>query len=196
MHGGMHRWERLAKANVLGNCLITYFFYKISLPVPLQPRWIESVEHTLQTRLRERADQVQSRPFEPANGFEDFFAFRLWPNIRPNDTAHFFHVQRLGKRWTRRNGHKGKEAIQIVRSRRNYIAIPLHYIRAFAQFIQHRPGINRIDWMQLECKSCYDPEVPASTAKRPKQIGILFGIRFYEFAVGQHHVGRKEIINA
>ena len=42
----------------------------------------------------------------------------------------------------------------------------------------------------------YDAEIAATTAKRPKQIGIFIGIRFYKFAVCQHHVGREEIINA
>src|SRR5947208_3111327 len=50
--------------------------------------------------------------------------------------------------------------------------------------------------MQLKCKRGYDPEISAAAPKRPEQIGILIGIRFYKFAVRQHHVGREEIIDA
>ena len=50
--------------------------------------------------------------------------------------------------------------------------------------------------MQLKCKRGYDPEIAAAAPKRPEQIGILIGIRFYKFAIRQHHIGREEIINA
>ena len=47
VHGGMHRREGFAKPNVLRNRFIAQLVNKIGAPVPLQPRRIKRIEHTL-----------------------------------------------------------------------------------------------------------------------------------------------------
>ena len=50
--------------------------------------------------------------------------------------------------------------------------------------------------MQPEREGCDDAKIAAAAAKRPEQIGIFVGARFYKFAVGQDHIDRKQIIDA
>ena len=50
--------------------------------------------------------------------------------------------------------------------------------------------------MQLERKRRDDAEIAAAAAKRPEQIRIFVGIRFYKFAVRQNDVSREQIIDA
>src|SRR5436190_12587449 len=50
--------------------------------------------------------------------------------------------------------------------------------------------------MQPEREGCDDAKIAAAAAKRPEQIGIFVGARFYKFAVGQDHIDREQIIDA
>ena len=170
--------------------------YEIGAPIPLQTRRIKRIEHALQRRLRQRPDKIQRRLFEGPDRLECFFCFLLWPGICPDDAAHFFHVQMFGERRSRRDGEKREEAIQIIGRRRDQIAIPFHHVGCFAQLVQHRAGIERVDRMQLERKRGDDAKIAAAAAKRPEQIGIFVGIGFYKFAVRQYDIGREQIIDA
>src|SRR4029453_15573844 len=102
----------------------------------------------------------------------------------------------FGERRCRRHSKKGEEAIQIVRSGGNQIAIPFHDIGCFAQFIEHWTAIEDVDRMQLERKRGYDAEVSAAATNGPEQIGILIGICLYEYAVRQYNVGGEQIVDA
>src|SRR5207253_10293461 len=121
---------------------------------------------------------------ERADGRECFFGLLLRPGICPNYTAHLFHVQTFWEWFHGRNGEKGKKAIQIIGRCRDQVPVPFYHVGRFAQLEQHWAAVDHIDGMKLEGKRSYDAEISAATAKRPKQIGILIGIRFYKFAVG------------
>src|SRR5438034_10159671 len=106
MHRGVHRWKRAAETNMLSDRLIIYFVYKIGTPIPLQTRGIQRVEHTLQSRLRQRTYKIERSLLESADGLERFLGFALRAGIGPNDAAHFFHVQMFRERRCRRHGEK------------------------------------------------------------------------------------------
>ena len=196
VHGGMHRRKRFAEANVLRNCVVVDLIHEIGAPVPLQTRRIKGVEHALQGWVWQRTHKIQRGLFECPDWFECFFRFLQWPGVCPDDSAHFFHVQMFGEWRSRRHGKKGEEAIQIIGRRRDQIAIPFHHVSRLAQFIEHRARIKRVDRMQPEREGCDDAKIAAAAAKRPEQIGIFVGARFYKFAVGQDHIDREQIIDA
>jgi len=54
----------------------------------------------------------------------------------------------------------------------------------------------RVDRMQPEREGCDDAKIAAAAAKRPEQIRIFVGARFYKFAVGQDQIGREQIVDA
>ena len=95
----------------------------------------------------------------------------------------------FGERRCGWHGEKSEEAIQIVGSRGNQIAIPFHHVCGFAQLIEHWAAVDHIDRMQPERKRSYDSEVSTTTTNRPEQIGVLVGICSDKFAVRKHHVG-------
>src|SRR6266568_2735132 len=105
MHGGMHRWKRLTKANVRRDRFVAQVIHKIGTPIPLQTRRIQSVEHALQSGLRQRTYKIEGGLLKSTDGPKCFFGFRLRPSIGPNDTAHFLHVKMFGER---RGGWNGK----------------------------------------------------------------------------------------
>src|SRR4029079_2871600 len=126
---------------------VAYFVYEIGAPVPLQTRRINWIEHTLQCRLRQRSHESERGLLECPNRLECFFCFFLWPGVCPNNSAHFFHVQIFGKRWSWRDGKKCDEAVQIIGCRRSQSAIPLQHVGCLAQLVKHRAGIERVDGM-------------------------------------------------
>src|SRR5438132_4155941 len=146
--------------------------------------------------MRNRTYKIERWFLESAYRLENFFCFLLRSGVRPDHAAHFFHVQMFGKRRSRRHSEKCKEAIQIIGSRRNKLAIPFHDIRCFAQLIEHWSSMENVDWMKLERKRCDHAKIAAAAAQGPEKILILVGVRFYKFAVRQHDVGREQIVDA
>src|SRR5262249_16247619 len=104
----MHRGERFAEADVLLNRVVAYLVHEIAPPIPLQARRIQGVEHALQRRMRNRTYKIERWFLESAYRLENFFCFLLRSGVRPDDTAHFFHVQMLRERRCRRHSEKGK----------------------------------------------------------------------------------------
>ena len=49
--------------------------------------------------------------------------------------------------------------------------------------------------MQPKRKRSYDAEISAAATKRPEQIRILIGIRFYKFSVCQDDISREKIVD-
>ena len=88
-----------------------------------------------------------------------------------------------------RDSEKGEEAIQIIRRRRDQIAIPFHHVGCLAQFVEHGAAIDRVDRMQLERKRSDHAKIAAAAAERPEQIRIFVGVGFYKFAVRQDDIG-------
>src|SRR4029077_14400466 len=111
MHGGMHRWKRLRKGNVLSDRLIAQLIYKISAPVPLKAGRVQRIEHALQSWLRQATYKIERRLLESANRLERLLAFILRPRVCPDNAAHFFHVQMFRERRRRRDREKGEKAI-------------------------------------------------------------------------------------
>src|SRR5205085_7818238 len=111
VHGGMHRGERFAEANVLRNRLIAYLIHEIGAPVPLQAGGIQRVKHALQGWVWQRTYKIECRFFECPDRSEYFFCFLQWPGVCPYDAAHFFHVQMFGKRRCWRHSKKCEETI-------------------------------------------------------------------------------------
>src|SRR5438045_9371462 len=117
--------------------------------------------------MRNRTYKIERWFLESAYRLENFFCFLLRSDVRPDHAAHFFHVQMFGKRRSRRHSEKCKEAIQIIGSRRNKLAIRFHDILFFAQLIEHWSTIEHVDRRQFELEIRYDSAVTTAAAKRP-----------------------------
>src|SRR5436309_6907858 len=142
-----------------------------------------------------RSYKIERRLLEGADGLESFFRFLLRSNVCPDYAAHFFHVQMFGERRSWWDSEKGEEAIQIIRSPWNQLAIPFHDIGCFAQFVEHRSTIEYIDRMQFECKRSDDPKIPAAAAKCPEQVGVFISVGRYKFAICQYHIRGEQIVD-
>ena len=57
------------------------------------------------------------------------------------------------------------------------------------------PAVDRADRMQPERERGDHAEVAAAAAHRPEQVGVLLGAGRDEAAVGQHHVGRQQVVD-
>src|SRR5262245_6847558 len=86
---------------------------EVSLPVHLETRRIERVEHALEGRPGDRASGVDRRSFEFANWREALLSLIEVASVAPDNRAHLLHVKLLGE-W-RRGGHsyKGEPAIDV-----------------------------------------------------------------------------------
>ena len=149
----------------------------------------------MQGRLRQRAYEVEGSFLESADRLKDFFCLRSAPKICPDHAAHFFEVKVLWKRRGGGHGHKSKEAIQIIGSAVDQLAVPLHHIFCFTQLVQRWTAINRINRVQSECKRSYHAKVSAAAANSPEQIRVFIGIRFHKVPIRQHDIGRDEIVD-
>ena len=125
-----------------------------------------------------------------------FLLLSLVVRRMPTRRRTFFHVQMFGERRSWRHRKKGEEAIQIIRRRRDQIAIPFHHVGCLAQFVEHWAAIERVDRMQLERERRDDAKIAAAAAKRPEQIRIFIGVGFHKFAVRQDDISREQIIDA
>src|ERR1700723_1903369 len=96
------------------DCLVAQIVHEICLPIPLQARCIEAVEHTLQHGIRHGREKLESRAAEFAGRIENLIRPFQSFGRTPHNAAHFLEVQSFRKRWRRRNGEKGKEAIDLV----------------------------------------------------------------------------------
>src|SRR5262249_14262176 len=114
------------------NCVVADLVHKIGAPIPLQTGRIKRVEHALQRRMRDRTYKIERWFLESAYGLERFFRFFVRSSVRPDDAAHFFHVQMFGERWSWRNGEQGEKATQIIGRGRDEIAVPFHHVSRFA----------------------------------------------------------------
>src|SRR3974390_3444349 len=88
--------------------------HKIGLPVPLQARRIETIEQTLQCRMRNRADHVERWYLKAPNRLENLLRLFDRARVAPHDAAHLLVVQMLGKRRPRRDGEESKETIDVI----------------------------------------------------------------------------------
>jgi hypothetical protein len=60
---------------------------------------------------------------------------------------------------------------------------------------QRRPGQHVADLLQRERERHDDADVAAAAAQRPEQVGLLGLARAHEPAVGEHHVGRDQVVD-
>ena len=64
MHRRQHRRQLRAVLDVQRDGLVAELADEVGLPVPLQTRRVERIEHALQRRMRESADQIERRRLE------------------------------------------------------------------------------------------------------------------------------------
>ena len=133
----------------------------------------------------------------PTKSSAGFLNFRIGLNTRsafferssvaPDNSAHFLVVQVVRERRERRNGKEG-ENIENIRRLGDEAAIPVQDIGRILHWPQHRPGIVCVNGVRLEEKRSDDAEIAFATANCLEEIGIIFGVRGNEAAVGQHHI--------
>ena len=82
---------------ILCNCFITKVVHKICFPVPLHTRRIESIESTLQSRMRHWLYSMHQRRTEFFYRSKNFFSFICRAVVTPYHSAYGFHMQFFGK---------------------------------------------------------------------------------------------------
>src|SRR5262249_56165325 len=70
VHGGVERWNVRAMLHVQRNRCVAQLIDEVSAPVPLQTRWIQGIKQALECWIRQRADQIERRWQEAADGLE------------------------------------------------------------------------------------------------------------------------------
>jgi hypothetical protein len=61
---------------------------------------------------------------------------------------------------------------------------------------QHQhPADDLVELVQPEPEPGRDPKVPAATAERPKEIGVVLGVHPQDAAVGRDQVGRDQVVD-
>src|SRR6516164_4534591 len=95
----------------------------------------------------------------------------------------------LVREWrARRNDKEGEKSIENTRRLGDEALIPVRDIGRVLHWPKHWPRIVCVNGARLEEKRSDDAEVASATAYCPEEIGIIFGVRGNEAAVGQHHI--------
>src|SRR6185436_17005266 len=103
MHRRLPGWHLLSKLEVLSDGRVADFIDEIGPPVPLMARRIDRIKHALQSRMRQRSDEIDCRLFECPDGFKDIFGFVHVAGVSPNYPAHLFQMKVLGEWRPRRD---------------------------------------------------------------------------------------------
>src|SRR5271170_3616982 len=132
---------------VKGDRLVAQLIDKVSLPIPLQIRWIEVVERALQHRVRHRLDSVKCRRTKIADRLERGVKAIFGPGVTPDYSAHTLQVEMLWKRRHGRHCQECKDAIHILRRARDELAIPAYEVRGLVEGPERRPSDNGFNGM-------------------------------------------------
>src|SRR5215510_16398654 len=150
VHGGVDRWNVRAMLHVQRNCCVAQLIDEVSAPVPLQTRWIQGIKQALECWIRQRADQIERRRPEAADGLEGCLSLLLPAGIAPHNPAHRLVVQMFREGWPRRYAQESEEATDIFRRLGDKLTIPLHDLGCLAEWPQHRPAIDGADRVQTK----------------------------------------------
>ena len=97
----------------------------------------------------------------------------------------------------RRNDGDTDPAAELLRQCREQFAIPPEQVFDVCYVVQHRTADDHpllAYRMAAERERGDHAEVAAATAERPEQVGVRLGACLDEAAVGQHDVGRDEVV--
>src|SRR5467141_2896207 len=134
--------------HVQRNSCVAQLIHEVSAPIPLPTRWIQGIKHALERWMRQRADQIERRWLEAADGLEGCRSLLLPAGIAPHNTTHHLVVQMFWEGWPRRYGQESEEAIHIFRRLGDQLTVPLHDLGCLAAWPQHRPAIDGTDRVQ------------------------------------------------
>src|SRR5262245_13038863 len=133
---------------------------EVRLPVPLQSRWVERVEHALQRGPGHRSGGIDRWRAERAERRQSLCCLLERTCVAPDDSAHLLQVVLLGK-WRRWRHHDdAKPAIGVFRGVEYEVAPVWQNLGSLFQGPEHRSAINGADRMQLEQKRRHDAKVP------------------------------------
>src|SRR5690606_12730990 len=104
-------------------------------------------------------------------------------------------VQRLGERWPGRNRQEGEEAVEVLGSVRDELAVPAHHGWGAFEVPQRWPPDDLVYRVKLEEEGRDDTEVAAAAPQRPEQIRVLALTRGHEAAVSKYDVGLQQVID-
>src|SRR5208282_2578421 len=148
---------------------------KIPSPIPLQPRRIDGIEHTLQRSKRHRSRQFEFRCPKLPYRSKSVFNLVQGTTVRPDDSAHCLAAQLLRKRRSRRHLQEGEKPIQLFRLRKRDFSIPLQQLTRMLHLPKHGTGKHLIHRTPAKEKGSDNAKVSATATDRPKQIRIFFG---------------------
>src|SRR5450631_1377933 len=175
--------------------LVTQLVYKVRLPVPLQARRVEAVEHSLQHGKRHGNEELENRRPEAAERLENLIGSFQWSVVAPHQAAHLLEVQRLGEWWSRGYGQKCEESVDLFWRVDDEFAIPLHDVSGLIEIPKHRASADHLHWMGLEEEGCHHPEVSAASSNCPEQVAVLIGTGDDGPTIGQDDVSCQKIVN-
>src|SRR6266498_5612130 len=195
MHRREQRGHHRTVLDVESDSLIAQLIHEVRLPIPLQARRIESVEHALEHGKWHRHEELKCWGPEVAKRPENLIRLFHWSVVAPDDRAHFPKMQMLREWRAGRNGDEGKEPVDLIRRLGNELPVPFHDVCGLIHLPQHWAGTHRMNRMRLKQKRGDHAEVPATPANSPEQVAILVSAGNNEFPIGQDDVSREEIVN-
>ena len=104
-------------------------------------------------------------------------------------------MQLFRERRPRWHGKECEEAVDLLWRLHNELAVPLHDFSGLIQIPQHWPGTHRRNRMCLEQKRSDHPEVSATPADSPEEVGILVRAGGDKPSIRQDDIGRQKVID-
>jgi hypothetical protein len=195
VHGRVHGRQLGAVLHVEPDRLVAQLIDKVRFPIVLEPGRVERIEHALERRMRDGADQVQGRRQKAPDRLERFLGLLQRPGVAPDYPTHFLVVEMLGKRRPRRHDQEGEETVDIIGCLRDELAIPLHHLRRLVQLPKHGAAIIGMDGVGLKHERSDDSEVSTTATQSPEKILMMPLVGSHQGAIGQHDVSTDQVVD-
>ena len=115
VHRGVERGDIRPVLDVGLDDLVAQLVDEVGLPVLLESRRQQGVEHALQHRERHRPHELEDGRAEPSQRPDSLFRLVHRPGVAADDAAHGLVVQMLGERRSRRHDQVREERVHVLR---------------------------------------------------------------------------------
>jgi hypothetical protein len=96
-----------------------------------------------------------------------------------------------------RRAQAGDQRAHVLGQRDHGVAREAQRVDALVDAPEEQPQLReRVDLVQVELELGHHAEVAAAPTDRPEQVGVLVGRGGDDAPVGEHHVGRHEVVAA
>ena len=196
MHRRQQRRKLRSVLDVEGDGLVAQVLDEVRPPVRLDSGREQRVEHALEGRERQRADEIDERcPERRTDGFEPFLRVLDRPGVAPHDCDHGLRPERLRERWPWWHVQEREEATEVLGCLGHEVAVPAEHVGREGDRPDHGARVDGIDRMQPEQERRHDPEVATTAPDRPEQVGVFLRARGDGAGIGENELRREHAVD-